>query len=145
MEIITKNAEETKNLGREIASQLTGGEVIALKGELGAGKTTFVQGLAEHFGLGERIVSPTFILLREYNLENHNSIKKLYHIDLYRLDDDLNRQVRELGIEDFWKGNENILLIEWAEKAKDILPSKTKWIEFEVINSERRKIKIYET
>ena len=72
MEIITKSAEETQGLGFKIGSHLKGGEIIALKGELGAGKTTFVQGLAKGLGLTSRIVSPTFIIMRDYPFKKEN-------------------------------------------------------------------------
>lgn len=83
MEVNTKNANETKEFGKKFGASLKGGEVLALSGDLGAGKTTFVQGLAEGLGIDERIMSPTFLLMREHGIKFGG---KLYHVDLYRLE-----------------------------------------------------------
>jgi len=112
--------------------------VLALSGALGSGKTTFVQGLAEGLGLGSRIISPTFILMRSYNAKSVN----LYHVDLYRLEGDIANDFENLGIADFWEKPNNIVVIEWAEKAKDLLPEKAIWINFENIDGDKRKIKL---
>lgn len=137
MEIPTKSAKETKALGKKIAANLKGGAILALSGELGSGKTTFVQGLAKGLGIKQRIISPTFILVRKYDLGSKN----FYHIDLYRLETGIDREVRNLGIEEIWDNPENIVAIEWAEKIKKIVPKKAIWIEFENLRGNERKIK----
>ena len=81
MEVITKSAGETKEVGRKFSADLTAGDVVGLTGELGSGKTTFIQGVAEGLGVSARVNSPTFIIMREYG--------KLYHVDLYRLEENL--------------------------------------------------------
>ena len=139
MEINTKNASETKEFGKKFGAGLKGGEVIALSGDLGAGKTTFVQGLAEGVGIDERIMSPTFLLMREHSIKFGG---KLYHIDLYRLESNVEQEIENLGISDFWSKSENLVVIEWAEKAKETLPSNTTWIKFENIDENIRKITI---
>lgn len=136
MEFITKSAFETKSLGKEVASKLEGGEVFALSGELGSGKTTFVQGFAEGLGVKGRIISPTFILMRKYKVGD----KDFYHIDLYRLEENIENEVIHLGISDIWKRPENVVIIEWAEKIKDMIPESAKWIKFEDLGGEKRKI-----
>jgi tRNA threonylcarbamoyladenosine biosynthesis protein TsaE len=136
MEFITKSAFETKSLGKEIASKLEGGEVFALSGELGSGKTTFVQGFAEGLGVKARIISPTFILMRKYGVGD----KDFYHIDLYRLEENIENEVIHLGISDIWKRPENVVIIEWAEKIKEMIPESAKWIKFENLGGEKRKI-----
>jgi tRNA threonylcarbamoyladenosine biosynthesis protein TsaE len=146
MEIITKSAEETKNFGAKIANKLatghrppdTGAYVIALSGELGSGKTTFVQGFAKGLGINERILSPTFILMRLYELES----KKFYHVDLYRLENKIDKEMENLGLLDIFKDSENIVLIEWAEKAKETLPPNTVWVNFQRISENERKITV---
>ncbi|HSX48738.1 MAG TPA: tRNA (adenosine(37)-N6)-threonylcarbamoyltransferase complex ATPase subunit type 1 TsaE, partial [Candidatus Saccharimonadales bacterium] len=138
METITKSAKETFEFGRKIGSSLKGGEILALIGELGAGKTTFIQGLAKGMGIENKIVSPTFILMRTYAGDKLN----LYHLDLYRLEGDVRTHVRELGIEDFWGRNGNVAVVEWADKSKEIFPEKTVWINFEKINEDTRKITV---
>lgn len=123
-------------MGRKIAADLKGGEVLALSGNLGSGKTTFVQGLAKGLGLKQRIISPTFILIRRYDLKN----KYLYHVDLYRFEKDTVKEVKNLGIEDMWVSPNCITVIEWAEKIKDIIPKKATWVYFENIGESQRKI-----
>lgn len=108
---------------------------------MGSGKTTFVQGLAQGFGIKQRIISPTFILMREYRYEGvGGGGGKFYHIDLYRLENNVEQELRNLGIEEIWGKKENIVAIEWAEKARKILPKNTVWITFEDLGDDRRKI-----
>jgi tRNA threonylcarbamoyladenosine biosynthesis protein TsaE len=153
MEILTKSAEETKNFGAKIANKLAtgyrppvaGAYVIALSGELGSGKTTFTQGFAKALGLSSRIISPTFIIMRSYYLSiNHYplSISHFYHIDLYRLGDDIKNEFENLGVFDILDNPANIVLIEWAEKAKQFLPKGTIWIKFKQMGESERKIKL---
>lgn len=136
MEHITENARETKELGKKFAASLKGGEVIALTGNLGSGKTTFVQGLAEGLGIKDRIISPTFILMRQHQGKRLT----LYHIDLYRLEEDVKGEFRNLGVEDSWGKEGNVVVVEWAEKVKDMLPSETKWVRFKNEGAEKRRI-----
>lgn len=148
MEITTKSAEETQNFGKKFASQLKGGEILALVGDLGSGKTTFVQGLAEGLGIKDKIISPTFLLMREYKIENlkwtlheMQKIENLYHVDLYRLEDDLEQELERLGIKDVWGKSENLVVIEWADKVRAAIPENATWIKFEQ-EGEMRKITI---
>ncbi|MCL5435387.1 MAG: tRNA (adenosine(37)-N6)-threonylcarbamoyltransferase complex ATPase subunit type 1 TsaE [Patescibacteria group bacterium] len=145
---VTNSFEETQSLGKELASMLKGGKIIALYGNLGAGKTTFVQGLAMGLGIKKRIISPTFIMVRAYEINNQKSIiknqelrqKTFYHIDLYRTEtaDD----IRGLGIDEIIGNNNNIVVIEWAEKIKDFLPKERIDIYFEYLGENRRRITI---
>src|SRR6059058_1206344 len=107
----TNSPEETIALGRELASQLAPPKLVILRGDLGAGKTTLVKGIAEGFQAaeGEDVTSPTFTLVHEY----HGPSVNLFHIDLYRVDTE--RQLLTLGLDDLLDAN-NILLIEWGEK-----------------------------
>ncbi len=141
METITKSAQETKDLGKKLATDLKGGELLALTGELGSGKTTFVQGLAKGLGIKQRAISPTFILMRKYSSRS----KDFYHVDLYRLEDNVEREVRNLGIEEIWNDPQNIVVIEWAEKVKNMLPKNKMWIEFENLGEDKRKIEVVES
>jgi len=138
MEVITKSAQETKDLGKKIATDLKGGETLALTGDLGSGKTTFIQGFAEGLGIKDRIISPTFILMRKYSYSKLN----FYHIDFYRLENNLENEVKNLGIDDTWGKENNIVAIEWAEKIKDLLPKGTIQLSFENLGEENRKILI---
>ena len=143
MEIITKSAEETKELGRKIGSDLTSGKggcrIFALTGNLGSGKTTFVQGFAEGLGVTSRIISPTFILMKTYKLQ---SGLNFYHLDLYRLENSLKQEIENLGLTDLWQNPLNIIIIEWAEKIKDLMPRGTCWVKFETMNENERRINI---
>ncbi len=138
METITKSAQETKDLGKKTAADLKGGETLALTGDLGSGKTTFIQGLAKGLGIEGRIISPTFILMRKYIASKID----FYHIDFYRLEDDLENEIRNLGIDDIWGKEDNIVAIEWAEKIKNSLPQGVIWLKFENIGEDKRKISI---
>lgn len=141
MEKITISPAATQKLGEEIGNSLKGADVLALSGELGSGKTTFIQGLTKALDSSIRIISPTFIIMRQYEV-NKNAIKNLYHVDLYRLEGDLESELENLGITDEWGRPENVFVIEWAEKAKKYLPQNTKWITFEHLSENKRKITI---
>jgi len=138
---ITNNFEETQRLGEEFARSLlansqgeTFGRVIALYGDLGSGKTTFVQGLARGLGIKNRIISPTFLMVRSYKLE----AMSFYHIDLYRVENE--RDLEGLGIEEIINDRNNIVVIEWAEKLKEYLPKKRIDIHFFYENESKRKV-----
>ena len=117
MTFSTQTEAETIALGRNIGAKLQGGDIIALQGTLGAGKTTITKGIAQALGVQETITSPTFCLISEYE-----GTMPLYHMDVYRLeggDDFVN-----LGVEDMLYGR-GVTLIEWSEKIMDELPHKT--------------------
>lgn len=132
MEIITESPEETKELGRKTAANLKGGQTFALTGDLGSGKTTFVQGFAEGLGHTGRIISPTFILMRKY--------PRFYHVDLYRFEDNIPREVENIGLTDIWGKDKNIVVIEWAEKIKSLIPRDAVWIKFKNLGEDKRRI-----
>jgi tRNA threonylcarbamoyladenosine biosynthesis protein TsaE len=109
----THSETETAAAGRDLAPRLARGSVVLLIGDLGAGKTAFVRGLAEGLGIpAADVSSPTFTLMQEYR----GGRVPLYHVDLYRLDDA--REVEDLGLDEL--GEEAVLAIEWAEKLRDV-------------------------
>jgi tRNA threonylcarbamoyladenosine biosynthesis protein TsaE len=144
METVTNSAEETKAIGEKFAAKLVGGEVLALIGDLGSGKTTFVQGLANGLGIRQRIISPTFILLRNYTISNSNNDKlnTFNHIDLYRLGNDAERELLDLGFKELSEDERTVTVVEWADKAKGVFSDKTIWIRFNALSGDSRKIEI---
>jgi tRNA threonylcarbamoyladenosine biosynthesis protein TsaE len=147
MEYITESAAHTKNLGKKIADSLIRGKetrnIIALTGDLGSGKTTFTQGFCKALGIYDRIISPTFILIRKYEIpKDVKDFRSLYHVDLYRLEGKIEPELEGIGLTDFWKDKDSIVLIEWAEKITKLLPEKTIWVKFEYLTENSRKISL---
>jgi tRNA threonylcarbamoyladenosine biosynthesis protein TsaE len=131
---VTRSEEETMTVARQLAASLAAGDVLLLSGDLGAGKTAFVRGLAQGLGIGEdEVSSPTFTLVHEYRGERLT----LYHVDLYRLDraatDDLG--LDELGVAD------GILAIEWPDRLTHQLPG-ARAIDIEIVDDVTRRISI---
>lgn len=111
--------------------------VVALQGNLGAGKTTFIQALAKNLGLKRRITSPSFLIIKSYSLKK-NVFKKFFHLDAYRL-----KKISELTGLDFIKiisRPENLVLIEWAENVKKILPPDALWLKFKLGKKENERV-----
>ncbi len=137
--IITTSFEETRKFGFAIAKTLKGGEVLALYGDLGSGKTTFMQGLAQGLGITKNIISPTFLIMRTYSVEGESVIKKLYHLDLYRIETEA--EAVDLGLLDLMQDPENIVAIEWPDKIEKILPKNTRSFYFTYLEDEKREIR----
>lgn len=131
MKIHAKSLKELKIFAGKFGKTLKGGEIIALQGELGAGKTTFTKFLLKSKGIRKKITSPTFVLMIPYE----KSGKKFFHMDLYRTGSF--KEVQALGVEDLWGKKDNIFIIEWADKIKKYLPAKTILIKFNIKNSGR--------
>ena len=110
MEYISHNLEETKDIAREFSTTLTGGEVIALRGELGAGKTTFVQGLALALGVTDLVRSPTYTIMNVYKTA-HKTIKQMVHLDLYRLQEA--EDLDDLELEEWLNRKDVVIVAEW--------------------------------
>ena len=129
----TNSPEETIELGRQIGSRLKGGEIIAYKGGLGAGKTTITRGIALGMGLPDNVSSPTFSIVNEY----HGSGLSLYHFDMYRIsgEDDL----ESTGFYDY-PFEDNIVAVEWSENIADFLPENTIYITISRIDDDTREI-----
>jgi len=114
MEIVTFSPEDTQELGQKLAALLKPGDVLILTGDLGAGKTCFTQGLGQGLQTEKAVTSPTYNIIKEYQ-----GRFPLYHFDLYRIEEE---EMQELGYEEYFYG-EGITVIEWPEKAGDLLPS----------------------
>jgi len=120
-EILTHSPSETESWAAEFAKKLRGGEIVALTGELGAGKTVIAKGIGKGLGVREEVLSPSFNYLLEYR-----GRVQLFHADLYRIDGP--QAFRALGLDEYLDRG-GVLLIEWAERVKDSLPPETIWIE----------------
>ncbi len=147
---LSKSAAQTQRLSRELVKSLLrkkdskSAKILALVGELGSGKTTFVQGLARALGIKSRVTSPSFVIMRRYQLSNC-PIEQLnnynfYHIDCYRL-----RKAEELlslDFKDIIKNPRNLVAVEWADKVKSLIPRNAVWVEFRWAGERERKIEI---
>lgn len=123
MQYITKSQQETIDLGKKIAEQFKGGDIVLLEGDLGAGKTTLTKGIAKFFGITDTIISPTFTLMNSYPIKTNNSeLKTLIHIDTYRLENE--NDLIEIGVEDYLGDPNTICLIEWPEKLNKLIKNK---------------------
>ena len=155
--IITINFKDTQKTGEEFAYQIKGGEVLALYGDLGSGKTTFMQGLAKGLGIKKNIISPTFIIMRTYEIPSSflgerselrdeeslrlsSGIKNLYHLDLYRIENEA--QAEDLGLLELMGEPENIVAVEWPDKIENILPDTRINIYFTYMEDDKREIRI---
>jgi tRNA threonylcarbamoyladenosine biosynthesis protein TsaE len=137
----TQNAQETQELGEKLAKTLQRGTVVALYGNLGFGKTTFTQGFATGLGITKRIISPTFVILRTYDIQHKNhSIQTFYHADLYRVEN--KQELIEIGLSEILQDEKNFILIEWAEKLGSLLPKKHINVTFSHALQNKRKITI---
>ena len=140
-EYISKSELETEELAYEFAKSLDNNSIVVLNGDLGAGKTKFVYGLAKYFNISNLVCSPTFTIVNEYPVQN-DKVSNIYHFDVYRLtgSDDF---VDSIGTEYFEKG---LCIIEWGDVIKEILPPNTIYVNIEHVenNDNYRKITIYE-
>lgn len=142
MEILTFGPSQTKKIGEVLAKDILKTSankalVLGLVGDLGGGKTTFLQGFARGLGIKEKILSPTFVIFRKFKIQS-SSFYFFYHFDCYRLK--RKEEILDLGLEKIISNSQNIVAIEWADRIKKIMPEETLWIEFEFIDTKTRKI-----
>lgn len=139
---ITTSEDETKKLAAKFAQTILqqhiqlGAFIIALSGNLGSGKTIFTQGFAQGLGIKNKVLSPSFVLMRTHQIPN--SSKKLQHIDLYRLDKIVS--LDDLGLNELLGDPDNVIILEWAEKIEKLLPNYSIKITIEYISENSRKI-----
>lgn len=136
----THSAEETRALGATMARETNPGSVLAFRGDLGAGKTTFVQGLLEALGAERPYVSPTFVIMKEYDLAepSANGICRVYHVDAYRIDDP--QDIAKLGWEEWCADPAGVVLIEWPEKIEGVIPASAINISLRWVSDMEREI-----
>lgn len=130
---ISNSAEETESFGRQIAGTAKPGDVIALTGDLGAGKTQFVKGLVAGLGCQASVTSPTFTLIHEYCSDRF----PIFHFDFLRLEDV--KAAERLGLDEYFFGN-GVSVVEWADRFPDLIPQDARWISFKTKSETRRAI-----
>jgi tRNA threonylcarbamoyladenosine biosynthesis protein TsaE len=133
--ITTHSEEETIALGRQLAGTLRKGDVLAIAGDLGAGKTHLVKGIATGLGIAQEVTSPTFTLIHEYP----GGKFPLYHIDLYRLDEP--EEALKIGLDEYL-GSNGVTVIEWADKFVELIPADARWIRLRAFEGDLREIEI---
>ncbi len=118
---ISHTPAQTARVAKALAASVQGGQVIALYGELGTGKTTFAQAFAKALGVKKRVQSPTFILMQEYPIARRGTIRKFLHVDAYRGDE---AQFKAVGLPEYFEKSDTVVLIEWADRIQRLLPKK---------------------
>ena len=132
MEVITNGANETIRVAEEYAKTLKKGDVVLLRGEMGAGKTAFTKGVAKTLGITDEITSPTYAYMNDYD-------GILYHFDCYRLSS--GEDAEALGLTDYFYGN-GICVVEWSENVSSVLPENAKIVTIEKLGDDKRKISL---
>ena len=133
----SNNSGDTYELGKDYAKSAYAGEVIALDGDLGCGKTVFAKGFADGLGIKEPVTSPTFTILRQYE----DGRLPLYHFDVYRIE--ASDEMLETGFDEYI-GGDGVCIIEWAENVRDILPDDTVWIKIKKDDTDAFESRIIE-
>lgn len=147
--VLITSAGKMYEFGKQFSQKIKEGGVVALSGNLGAGKTTFVQGVARGLGITHRIISPTFIIVRSYVMnprsfvcaQDDKNLQMFYHIDLYRTSGQKKQEYAE--IEELTENPQNIVVIEWAERMEKWLPKKRWDLYFSYIDKEKREVKVH--
>lgn len=137
---LTHSTEETKELGKKLAKEIAPGMLTCLTGDLGAGKTTFVQGFLEAMGAARPYVSPTFVIMKQYNLfVPKNSIERIYHADAYRVEA---KDFEMLGFAEWIADKRGVVILEWPERVQELIPNTAQKISFVWKSENEREITI---
>ena len=134
LDFFSRSPEQTRRLGTRLGGALQAGDVICLQGDLGAGKTTFVQGVAQGWGSVDAVSSPTFILINEYRRADTS---QLFHMDAYRLDSTAEAELLDLDS----MLADGALIIEWPERIPGLIPAERLWVQLEHVDEEEREMK----
>ncbi len=133
--VVATGPEETQRVGEELAGWLRDGDVVALVGELGAGKTTLAQGLARGLFVKEEVLSPSFVLAR-----THSGRLTLHHLDAYRINDP--GELAEVGLTELLPPETGVTVVEWADRIPEFIPADALWVTLTMPRPERRRIEI---
>jgi tRNA threonylcarbamoyladenosine biosynthesis protein TsaE len=132
---ISNSPEETVQIGRQLARELAAGSVLALKGELGSGKTQLTKGIVAGLGNATEVTSPTFTIIHEYS----GGRLPVYHLDFFRLKDQ--QSAARLGLDDYFFGD-GVSVVEWADRFHDLIPTGAKWICLRMKSEQAREIRV---
>jgi len=135
IELFSNSADQSHRIGIQLGQVLKSGDVLALQGDLGAGKTTFTQGIASGWGSPDQVTSPSFVLIKQYDRPDG---QRLSHLDAYRLEDV--SEAEDLDLDLYMQNGP--LVVEWADRIASLLPPDLIWIEFFHVELERRRIVI---
>lgn len=136
---LSASPEDTDQIAIDLVKELTPGATICLMGDLASGKTTFTQSIGKQIGLN-RVISPTYMIMKEYRVKNHQFIENLFHLDLYRLNS--KEDIKSFDLDEIWGKRENLVIIEWPEKILDVLPKNHYLISFKQTGPTQREIKV---
>jgi len=139
LEVVSQSQGETVAVGKALAGFLQDGDVVLLHGDLGAGKTTLAKGIASALGVSEVVSSPSFSLVNEYEVGPTSAVRRLYHLDLYRLRDEAD--LASIGFDDLVASADGLILVEWPERAATSLPERFLLVEIEPVGSESRRLR----
>lgn len=135
-EFTSSGPEETRKIGRNLIQQFGQNQKYCLFGALAAGKTTLVKGIAEELGITHTIVSPSYVLLRQYEGDS-----PLFHLDLFRIQS--SSEFLEAGLEEYLIRKRGVVVLEWAGRIKEILPDERIDVEFELSGENERELRVY--
>lgn len=137
LEFVSRSPEQTQRLGARLGALLKGGDVVCLEGPLGSGKTCLAQGIGRGWGISQTLISPTFVLVREYTRPADST--RLYHVDLYRVPGV--QEALSLGLEEFLGDERAVVIVEWAERARSLIPPEHLWIRLEMSGTVHRALR----
>jgi tRNA threonylcarbamoyladenosine biosynthesis protein TsaE len=147
MQKVSKNTKETIQIAKVFLEKMLRSKtkhdkalVVGLSGDLGAGKTTFIQAVAKHLGVKSKVNSPTFVIMKKYRLKKSNGFKYLFHLDAYRLKNE--KELLYLGWEDIINNTEHLVFVEWPENVSKIMPSDSSRIHIAHSKNKQRHFKI---
>lgn len=145
MKILSQSPFQTQKIAKLFVKALLANpsqspRIFCLQGNLGSGKTTFIQGVAKALEIKNKILSPTFILMRSFPLKKKLGWKNFYHLDCYRIEDP--QELKILNLEEIFADPQNLIFIEWPEKIKKLIPRSALWLEFKIKGKNQREIKI---
>jgi len=139
MKNVCQNSEETKAFAAQVAKTAKPGDIFALFGDLGSGKTTFSQGFIASFGVSKTVTSPTFVIMKKYAVEG-DRVREIVHLDCYRFQSE--KDALAIGLDEFFERKDIIALVEWPERIWPLISDKARRLEFKYITENERLIEL---